>query len=330
MKISKKITIMILCITLLTSVPVYAAGERVSVYLVPDVTIMVGDQVKSFYDANGIPVFPLIYQGTTYLPVRAVAALMEENIEWDAKSKTVYIGRTLSMPGSADMISSNSARDGEIPATLKPPVQIVDALLMRDIIVMYDFQLQHFYDATGKMVYPINYKGSNYLPIRAISRLMGETIEWEQGLKLITISATAKQPPVEENKNTDALKGFLSDTVSAFDEATASVMRLQNQLSFEELTGLAVSANNNVRKTDRLLSGVRNLNTVSFTDREKSIYEKLLAYTEAASYYIQIIENIIYMAAQGQDYSMFAETLLTFAMDSQAKYEIVRDALKDL
>jgi len=330
MRILKKITIIILCLALFPASSVYAAGTPVSVYIVPDVTIMVGDRAKSFYDANGKPVFPLIYQGTTYLPVRAVAALMEENIEWDAKAKTVYIGRTLSMPGSTNVVSSKYIRDGEISAMLKPPVQTVDALLMPDIIIMYNFDLQHFYDVNGKTVYPINYQGSNYLPIRAISRLMGETIEWNQGLKLIKISATAKQPTSEENKNINVLKGFLSNVVNAFDEATASVMRLQNQLQAAELTELAAQANDNVRKIDKLFSDLKNLSTAGFSEVEKNVYYKLLTYTEAASYYILIIENIIYMASQGQDYSMFAETLLTFAMDSQAKYEIIRDALKDL
>jgi hypothetical protein len=330
MKTIKRKIAIILCLFILSAGFIYAAGTPVSAYLTPDVTIMVGDQVKSFYDANGKPVFPLIYQGTTYIPVRAVAALMGENIEWDAKSKTIYIGRTLSMPGSADVTSSSVVRDGDIPATLKPPVQIVNARSMQEIIVMYNFEIQHFSDVNGKTVYPVNYQGSNYLPIRAVSKLMGETIEWEQGLKLITISATAKQPSAGDDKVVNKLKGFLSDVVNTFDKTTASIINLQNKLSDAELAALAASANNNVRTIDKLLAEVKLYEMTAFSAGQKEAYDKLLAYTEAASYYILIIENIIYMASQGQDYTIFAETLLTFAMDSQAKYELVRDALKDL
>lgn len=47
-------------------------------------------------DANGNSVEPLLYNGTTYLPVRAVSGLFHEEINWDGKTKSVYIGE---MPG---------------------------------------------------------------------------------------------------------------------------------------------------------------------------------------------------------------------------------------
>ena len=47
-------------------------------------------------DANGKAVEPLLYNGTTYLPVRAVSGLFGEDINWDGKTQSVYIG---DMPG---------------------------------------------------------------------------------------------------------------------------------------------------------------------------------------------------------------------------------------
>jgi len=330
MKNYKKITAVILCFVMISASSAFAANATVSVYLTPDVTIMVGDQVKSFYDANGRAVFPLIYKGTAYLPVRAMAALMGENIEWNSAAKTVYIGRTLSMPGSAGVVSSGFVRNGETPAVSRPSVQVVDAYLMRDIIIMYNFEAQNFYDVNGLPVFPLNYKGSNYLPIRAMSKLIGETVEWDQALKLIRISAKSEESPARENKNVLALKEFLADAVSISDEATAKIMQIQNPLSIEESTALVLAAGTDVRRIDNLLAEIKNFKTAGFSEAEKDAYDKQLAYIEAASYYILIIENIIYMASQGQDYSIFAETFLTFALDSQAKYEAARDVLKDL
>ena len=37
---------------------------------------------------------PFIYQGTTYLPVRAVGEAVGKNVTWDAASKTVILGET--------------------------------------------------------------------------------------------------------------------------------------------------------------------------------------------------------------------------------------------
>lgn len=43
-------------------------------------------------DANGVVIEPFIYEGTTYLPVRAVGEALGKTVTWDGNSKTVYIG----------------------------------------------------------------------------------------------------------------------------------------------------------------------------------------------------------------------------------------------
>ena len=43
-------------------------------------------------DASGNAVEPFIYNGTTYLPVRAVGEAMGKTVSWDGKTSTVYVG----------------------------------------------------------------------------------------------------------------------------------------------------------------------------------------------------------------------------------------------
>lgn len=43
-------------------------------------------------DAAGHEIEPFISNGTTYLPVRAVAEALGQDVEWDGATKTVYIG----------------------------------------------------------------------------------------------------------------------------------------------------------------------------------------------------------------------------------------------
>lgn len=43
-------------------------------------------------DANGSTVEPFIYNGTTYLPVRAVGNAIGKQVSWDGNTKTVYLG----------------------------------------------------------------------------------------------------------------------------------------------------------------------------------------------------------------------------------------------
>lgn len=50
-------------------------------------------------DANGQKVEPFIYNGTTYLPVRAVGAAIGKEVSWDGVEKVVYLG---AKPGNVE------------------------------------------------------------------------------------------------------------------------------------------------------------------------------------------------------------------------------------
>lgn len=43
-------------------------------------------------DANGSRIEPFIYNGTTYLPIRAVGEAVGKQVTWDGATKTVYLG----------------------------------------------------------------------------------------------------------------------------------------------------------------------------------------------------------------------------------------------
>lgn len=56
------------------------------------IKIVVDGQKLNPTDANGEPVEPMIYNGTTYLPVRAVANAFGKAVYWDGPNYTVYLG----------------------------------------------------------------------------------------------------------------------------------------------------------------------------------------------------------------------------------------------
>lgn len=58
------------------------------------IKIYVDGNIQTPVDANGNKVEPLIYNGTTYLPVRAATNMLtDKEISWDQKSMSVYIGK---------------------------------------------------------------------------------------------------------------------------------------------------------------------------------------------------------------------------------------------
>lgn len=74
----------IMTAVLLTCGISYAAGENVRIFLD-------GKEIIA-KDAAGSRVYPIIVDGTTYLPVRAVANAFGKEVYWDGPNYTVYLG----------------------------------------------------------------------------------------------------------------------------------------------------------------------------------------------------------------------------------------------
>ena len=83
----------VLSTTLLLGTVSYAANTT-TLYdvIVNGIKIVVDGQKLNPADANGNPVEPMIYNGTTYLPVRAVANAFGKAVYWDGPEYTVYLG----------------------------------------------------------------------------------------------------------------------------------------------------------------------------------------------------------------------------------------------
>ena len=52
-------------------------------------------------DANGNAIEPFIYNGTTYLPIRAVGEAFGKSVRWDGDTSTVYISKKTDTPAPA-------------------------------------------------------------------------------------------------------------------------------------------------------------------------------------------------------------------------------------
>ena len=57
----------------------------------PDITLKVNGTTYNVRDTNGSLVSPLIYNGTTYLPLSALGRMLDADVSWDASTNTVVI-----------------------------------------------------------------------------------------------------------------------------------------------------------------------------------------------------------------------------------------------
>lgn len=61
------------------------------------INIYVDGALRIPTDANGNRVFPIVYNGTTYLPVRALTGMLtDKNVAWDGSTQSIMIGATSS------------------------------------------------------------------------------------------------------------------------------------------------------------------------------------------------------------------------------------------
>jgi len=78
---------------ILTSGMVFSKQASETINVVYDnIKILIDGKEYQPADANGNSVEPFIYNGTTYLPVRAIANAFDKEVDWEAQTSTITLG----------------------------------------------------------------------------------------------------------------------------------------------------------------------------------------------------------------------------------------------
>lgn len=79
---------------ILTALPIAAEKTTKTAELFyNDIKVVIDGKRADLKDVKGNNVDPFIIDGTTYLPVRAVANALDKAVSWDGDTRTVYIGK---------------------------------------------------------------------------------------------------------------------------------------------------------------------------------------------------------------------------------------------
>lgn len=76
----------------LLSMSSFAANGSISA-TISDIKVYIDNKLLSITDENGNTIQPIIYNGRTYLPARAISEAINKPVTWEAKSRSIYIGK---------------------------------------------------------------------------------------------------------------------------------------------------------------------------------------------------------------------------------------------
>lgn len=152
----KLLAILLTLILALSAIPAMASDT---------VTVMLDGNVIDCKNAQGVEVPPVLVDGTTYLPVRAIANALALDVQWDDATKSVFINGVSVLAKKTDVI--NIFIDGG-KFTAK--------------------------DVNGNVVNPLLIDGTTYLPVRAIGEVFDKEVAWDGETKTVTL--TSKEAPV--------------------------------------------------------------------------------------------------------------------------------------
>lgn len=153
-----------LCVVLLLgiSVPAFAADTAAVDYC--GVNIVVDGARLCPKDADGKPVEPFIWNGTTYLPVRAVANALGLEVGWE--------------PGTVKL-TSGAERTAAIGQPIESTRSRTISIGGQDTKVTLDGTALDLKDAAGNPVTPLISDGTTYLPVRAVADALEVPVLWD-------------------------------------------------------------------------------------------------------------------------------------------------------
>lgn len=325
-----------------------AKNKNVFAYPRSDVKVRMDDKLYIFYDANGNRVYPLFYGGTAYLPIRGMASMLDKNIDWEQANRTIYIGRTLKNPDTEKKNEPAGATPYAVGVSALRNTEANSQMLQvgmqirSDVRVLYNFEKADMLDSGEKQVYPAIVNSSAYLPIRAVSKLLNKKIEWDHVESTITISDNDKEDipsgkPAdvkEEQEKYDALfKKAAHAEIKSLDElnkqATANLIALRKEDNSEKKLMYAEAITQACKTVEEKKdSAFYKLDKLS--EQQEAVQSALNEYAQMLWHYTLIMENISYMAAANQDFSMLSETFVNFAVLTQQKQQIATNLLEEL
>lgn len=198
----KKLTFLLAGVIALSSFAVGAMSknivEKIEAELRGDFTVYVDGKKQTFRDVAGNIVDPILYEGTTYLPVRAIGELMGKTVYWYQNEKKIELVEPATdepLVTDADVIIDGTdnpvekvkeekvekpdTATGEVRITLEEAkaIALEKAGLKESDVVFEEAKLDREH---GRVVYDIEFRQGRVEYSFEINAADGAIVEWEK------------------------------------------------------------------------------------------------------------------------------------------------------
>ena len=169
-------------VTITAAIPVLTLNNSVQAateekaQLRPDISIVYNGVDTNFKTASGSAVYPILFEDSTYLPLRAIGELIGKNVNWDESTKTITLSGT----------RTDSSSNSKNPDASTKTIYVQER---GDFTIVIDGVKQKFKSASGETIYPILYEGSTSLPLRSVGEIMDCTVGWDDAKKIVTLDS---------------------------------------------------------------------------------------------------------------------------------------------
>lgn len=197
------------------------------------VNIVINDMPFTPTDVNGKEVPPFIYNGTTYLPARAISNAFNAQISWDGATNSVYIDTT---NVTGDAVNNTMPRESTTPFLTNIKVQ-------EGVNLYIDNELYIPTNAKGEPVDIFLVDGTTYLPVRALANIFDTYVEWEDETNTVYLGKHIMTPPTTNEgweKLFNKWQGYINDLepyqdvlderLDAINEATRPIYKRMDEI----------------------------------------------------------------------------------------------------
>lgn len=181
------ILIIIFVLTFAT-VTIAATTTSIQATLSPDITVIFGGEAQILKDVNGNEVYPILYNGTTYLPVRAVAGLVEIAVDWDDSTRTVKLDKPVALMNSSEANFKLPCNTWVFDKYLFPDIKYNTGITCQAgsrINVIFELD-----KSFSRLAFDCFNNGENNLTVTVVSEKTGDTLLESEVLAGETISFT--------------------------------------------------------------------------------------------------------------------------------------------